>query len=268
MRQGGASADRASDAIWQEYRRTSSRELRNQLVLQHAPLVKFVALRVGSRLPGHIEIADLVSAGLIGLIDAIDRFDPARGVKFETYATLRIRGAILDDLRATDWVPRSVRAKLTALEARAATLTQELGRVPEVSELARSVGLDERQVELVRSAIPSAAVLSLDQSVGPSRDERATLADGLADASGAPGMDASEEINDLVKRASERIDRRSQAILRMSYEDGKTLAEIGRSLGVTESRVCQIRTKALRAVREQVRQLCLEDAALGLPVSA
>jgi RNA polymerase sigma factor for flagellar operon FliA len=157
---------------------------------------------------------------------------------------------------------------LTALEARAATLTQELGREPEVSELARSVGLDERQVELVRAAIPSPAVLSLDQSVGPSRDERATLADGLADASGDPGMDASEEINDLVKRASERIDRRSQAILRMSYEDGKTLAEIGRSLGVTESRVCQIRTKALRAVREQVRQLCLEDAALGLPVSA
>src|SRR5262245_22902869 len=220
------------EGIWRDYRQSPSRDLRNRLVLQYAPLVKYVALRMRSGLPPQVDTADLMSTGILGLMGAIERFDPERGTKFETYAVGRIRGAIVDELRATDWVPRSVRARTREIESATAVLSQELGREPDAVDLARKLGRSRRQVELVLAETRASSILSLEQerSVG---DDTVTLRDQLADVSSIAESAPSETISQYVTAGTARISSRAQAVLTMSYEEGRTLAEIGRILGVT-----------------------------------
>src|SRR5881628_1156831 len=149
--------------LWQEYKRTGDRALRDRLILTYAPLVKYVAGRLGSGLPAHVEEGDLVSYGLLGLIGAIERYDPERDVKFETYAIARIKGAIIDELRAMDWVPRSVRARARHIERAIAELEAKLHRAPTDEEIAAKLGLTEEELGDSLTDISRSSIAALDE---------------------------------------------------------------------------------------------------------
>ena len=249
------SDDGAPEALWARYKESGRRELRDQLILHYSPLVKYVAGRVAVGLPQNVEQADLVSYGIFGLIDAIDKFDPARGYKFETYAISRIKGSILDELRSIDWVPRSVRAKARSLEKAYAKLEANLHRNPSDEELADELGMTEDQLQTVLSQISFVGLVALDEmlSVGGDRGETLTLGDTIADAGDGPvGAYEVEETRQILAEAINRMPDREKVVLTLYYYEGLTLAEIGEVLGVTESRVCQIHTKAVLQLRSRI----------------
>src|SRR5215207_1623589 len=151
------------ERVWQEYRRTRDKDLRDRLIVNYAPLVKYVAGRLGGGLPAHVDEGDLVSYGLLGLIGAIERFDPAREIKFETYAISRIKGAIIDELRALDWVPRSVRSRARDIERAMLTLENKLRRPPTDAEIAGSIGITESEFQDSLTQISRTSVAALDE---------------------------------------------------------------------------------------------------------
>lgn len=240
------------ECLWIEYKQSGSAELRDQLILHYSPLVKYVAGRVAVGLPQNVEQADLFSYGVFGLIDAITKFDMSRGYKFETYAMARIKGAILDELRSTDWVPRSVRAKARAVERAYAKLEADLHRGPTDAELAEALGLDEEQFSSLLSQIFFVGLVALDEIVyvGVERNEPVTLGDSLADSSHGPmAIFEIEETRQALAEAIAHLPEREKVVLTLYYYEGLTLAEIGQVLGVTESRICQIHTKAVLHLR-------------------
>jgi RNA polymerase sigma factor for flagellar operon FliA len=243
--------------IWAEYKQHGTREARERLILHYAPLVKFVAGRVAAGLPQNIEQSDLVSYGIFGLIDAIDKFDPARGYKFETYAISRIKGAIIDELRSIDWVPRSVRAKARAIERAYSKLENELRRSPEDREVAAELGMSEEELATILSQISFVGIVALDELLSASADRSsgATVGDTIADRAHDP-VEAfeSEEMRHVLADAIGRMPDRERLVLTLYYYEGLTLAEIGAVLGVTESRVCQIHTKAIFQLRGRLSE--------------
>ncbi len=227
------------DTVWADYKATGDPELRNQLVLQYAPLVKYVAGRIRAGLPSSVESADLVSEGIFGLMDAIEKFDPERGWAFQTYAVPRIRGAIIDSIRSADWVPRSVRTRLRDIENARVALHHELGREPDDDELA---GRAEISVRDLREVLGKQTQLGL---VG--EDELYAIGDT------GPGIeDALEDegTRQLLMHAVRGLPERDQVVIALYFFEGLTLAEIGQVLGVTESRVSQLRSRATRLLRE------------------
>ncbi len=244
----------ATDDLWAEYKRTGSRALRDRLIVQYSPLVKYVAGRVSVGLPHTIEQSDLVSYGIFGLIDAIEKFDHERSIKFETYAITRVKGAIIDELRSIDWVPRSVRAKARAIEKAYAKLEAEQLRTPTDAEVARELGLSEDELQGQFSQISFVGIVALDEVLaGGERGESTTLGDTLADRRDGP-MQAFEveEMKQILAGAINRLGDREKIVLTLYYYEGLTLAEIGTVLGVTESRVCQIHTKAVLQLRSRM----------------
>jgi len=243
--------------IWADYKQHGTREARERLILHYAPLVKFVAGRVAAGLPQNIEQSDLVSYGIFGLIDAIDKFDPARGYKFETYAISRIEGAIIDELRSIDWVPRSVRAKARAIERAYSKLENELRRSPEDREVATELGMSEDELATILSQISFVGIVALDELLSASADRSggATVGDTIADRTNNP-VEAfeSEEMRHVLADAINRMPDRERLVLTLYYYEGLTLAEIGSVLGVTESRVCQIHTKAIFQLRGRLSE--------------
>jgi RNA polymerase sigma factor for flagellar operon FliA len=239
--------------LWREYKTESAPSARERLILHYSPLVKFVAGRVAAGLPQSIEQADLVSYGIFGLIDAIDKFDPGRGFKFETYAISRIKGAIIDELRSIDWVPRSVRAKARAIERAYSKLENELKRTPDDREIAGELGMSEPELNQVLSQVSFVGLVALDELLaagGGDRTGGTTLADTISDRAHDP-VEAFEigEMKHLLADAINRMPERERFVLTLYYYEGLTLAEIGGVLGVTESRVCQIHTKAILQLR-------------------
>jgi RNA polymerase sigma factor for flagellar operon FliA len=242
--------------LWDDYKRTGSREARDRLIVHYSPLVKFVAGRVSVGLPQNIEQADLVSYGIFGLIDAIDKFDPDRGIKFETYAINRIKGAIIDELRSIDWVPRSVRAKARAVEKAMAKLEAELHRAPTDAELAAELGISEDELQQVFNQISFVGLVALDEMLGGGeRGDATTLGDTIPDKGEGPvAAFEVEEMKQLLADAINRMGEREKIVLTLYYYEGLTLAEIGEVLGVTESRVCQIHTKAVLQLRARMTE--------------
>jgi RNA polymerase sigma factor for flagellar operon FliA len=244
-----------TERLWSDYKFSADPAVREQLILQYSPLVKYVAGRLAVGLPQNVEQSDLVSYGIFGLIDAIEKFDPARGYKFETYAIARIRGSILDELRSIDWVPRSVRAKARALEKAYAKLEGQLHRTPTDEELAAELDLTDDQLQTTLSQISFVGLVALDEmlSVGGDRGESLTLVDTIADSGEGP-VDAYEveEMKHMLSAAIVRMPEREKTVLSLYYYEGLTLAEIGKALGVTESRVCQIHTKAVLQLRSKI----------------
>ncbi len=240
--------------MWADYKRSGDRDARNRLVLNYAPLVKFVAGRLASGLPHTIEQADLVSYGMFGLINAIDRFDPDLGPKFETYAVTRIRGAILDELRSVDWVPRSLRAKSRAVQKAYSNLEGDLGRNPTDAEVAKELGITEAALADIFTKISFFGLVALDETMsGSSDDDRLTVGDTIADGGPSPTAALEErEDRELLHRAIGRLPEREQLVLNLYYFENFTLAEIGQALAVTESRVCQIHTKAVIRLRSKL----------------
>jgi len=244
--------DGGTARLWVEYKKSGERRLRDQLIVLYSPLVKYVAARVAVGLPQHVDGADLVSYGIIGLIDAIDRFSPDRQVKFETYAIPRIRGAIIDELRAIDWVPRSVRAKARAVEQAYASLEATLLRTPTDAEVAAELDMSESDLQDILRQISFVGVAALDEvfMVGGDRTDRTTLGDTIPDAAAGPvALFEDKESKEILAQAIMQLGERERTVLSLYYYEGLTLAEIGEILGVTESRVCQIHTKAVLQLR-------------------
>jgi len=242
-------------ALWTEFKATASGEARERLILHYAPLVKYVASRVATGLPASVEQADLVSYGMFGLIDALTKFEPARGNKFETYAIPRIKGAIIDELRAMDWVPRSVRFKAREIEKAVADLESMLKRAPAEKEVAERLGVTVSELHDVINQISFVSVLALDEllSVGNDRGEQVSLLDTLADKGTDPTLGVEgQETRALLAGAINSLSEREKIVVTLYYFEGLTLAEIGDILGVTESRVCQIHTKAVNQLRLQL----------------
>jgi RNA polymerase sigma factor for flagellar operon FliA len=249
--------DDALAAIWHAFKSTADIDARERLILHYAPLVKYVASRVATGLPASVDQADLVSYGMFGLIDALQKFEPGRGNKFETYAIPRIRGAIIDELRAMDWVPRSVRFKQREIEKALTDLESMLKRQPTDAELAARLGMSLRELHEVITQISFVSVLALDEtvSVGADRGEKVSLVDTLADKGLDPSTGVeSQETRSLLAAAINELSEREKIVVTLYYFEGLTLAEIGEILGVTESRVCQIHTKAVGVLRGQMTE--------------
>jgi RNA polymerase sigma factor for flagellar operon FliA len=242
------------DRLWAAYKEDGRRELRDQLIVHYSPLVKYVAGRVATGLPQNVDQADLVSYGIFGLIDAIEKFDLDRGFKFETYAIARIKGNILDELRSIDWVPRSVRAKARALEKAYSKLEGQLHRTPTDTELAGELDLTDEQLQTTLGQISFTGLVALDEMLsGGDRGDSITLGDTIAD--GGLGPVAAyevEEMRQILADAINRLPEREKTVLTLYYYEGLTLAEIGSILGVTESRVCQIHTKSVIQLRSRL----------------
>jgi RNA polymerase sigma factor for flagellar operon FliA len=248
-----AAVDAAIAALWQEFKETGDGQLRERLILHYSPLVKYVAGRVGVGLPPNIEQADLVSYGIFGLIDAIVKFDITRAIKFETYAISRIKGAIIDELRAIDWIPRSVRYKAREVEKAYAALESRLHRTPTEPEVAEELGISLEELHAIFSQVSFVNVIALDEllNVGGERGDKLSLVDTLEDTKAEDPVQAfeTEETKYLLARAINTLPEREKIVVTLYYYEGLTLAEIGQVLGVTESRICQMHTKAVLQLR-------------------
>lgn len=238
---------------WTDYKQSASPARREQLILHYAPLVSIVASKVAMRLPASVEHADLASYGMFGLIDAIEKFEPLREIKFETYASTRIRGAIIDELRAADWVPRLVRSKARALDRAAGELEAELHRAPTEAELAARLEIPVVELRSIYTQISNANLVALDEllNVGPDRGDQVPLLDRLQ--IGQPEDPESnfeqKETRFLLSRALELLGDREKIVVVLYYYECMTLLEIGQVLGVTESRVSQMHTAAMMRLR-------------------
>ena len=242
--------------LWVAYHGEGDKDARDKLIVHYSPLVKYVAGRVSVGLPSNVEQADLVQYGMFGLIDAIDKFDTERGIKFETYAISRIRGAIIDELRSYDWVPRSVRAKARMVERAYSTLEHKLGRTPADAEVAEELGISDKEFQQIFAQISFVGLVALDELIGlgGEKGDNLTLGDTLADTGGQDPTAAFEveELRHLLAEAINRLPEREKIVITLYYYEGLTLAEIGQVLAVTESRVCQMHTKAVLMLRSRM----------------
>ncbi len=246
-------AEEALQQLWRDFKDTGEQSLRERLILHYSPLVKYVAGRVGVGLPPNIEQADLVSYGIFGLIDAIEKFDLERAIKFETYAISRIRGAIIDELRSIDWIPRSVRYKAREVERAYAALEAKLHRTPTEPEVADEMGITLDELHTIFSRVSFVNVVALDEllNVGGEKGDKLSLVDTLEDTKAEDPVAAfeSEETKYLLAKAINHLPEREKIVVTLYYYEGLTLAEIGQVLGVTESRICQMHTKAVLQLR-------------------
>ena len=244
--------------LWMDYVDSREGALRDRLILHYAPLVKYVAGRVGSGLPAHVEQADLVSYGTFGLIDAISRYEPSREIKFESYAMARIRGAIIDELRNTDWIPRSVRMKARQFERTVADLEAKLHRTPSDEEVAEAMEMDVDEIRKFLGQLSLVNVVALDEMLGDDDGGGSPrLGDTLQDSSALDPQAMAEhgEARQLLARAVEQLPEREKVVVSLYYFEGLTLADIGRVLGVTESRICQLHTKAVLHLRTKLADI-------------
>ena len=248
-----AEIESAIAVLWRDYKATGEERLRERLILHYSPLVKYVAGRVGVGLPSNIEQADLVSYGIFGLIDAIQKFDIERAIKFETYAISRIKGAIIDELRSIDWIPRSVRFKAREVEKAYAALEAKLHRTPTEAEVAGELGIGLDDLHTIFSQVSFVNVVALDEllTAGGEKGDKLSLVDTLEDTKAEDPVQAfeSEETKYLLAKAINTLPEREKVVVTLYYYEGLTLAEIGQVLGVTESRICQMHTKAVLQLR-------------------
>jgi RNA polymerase sigma factor for flagellar operon FliA len=251
--------------LWRRYKRDGEERARERLVIAYSPLVKYVSGRMASGLPAHVEEADLISYGLGGLISAIERFELEREIKFETYAITRIKGAIIDELRSLDWVPRSVRARARAIERANAKLEHKLQRAPTDDEMADELEMSVSDFQDALLQISNSTVAALDElwTVSDASGDQVSLLDTLQDP-GAPDpaavMDATD-LKDRIADAIARLPEREKLVVALYYYENLTLREIGEVLGVTESRVSQLHTKAVLRLRGRMSDENIGDAA-------
>ncbi len=238
--------------LWTDFRQTGDQNARDRLILNYSPLVKYVAGRLGAGLPAHVEESDLVSYGLIGLIGAIERFDPTREIKFETFAISRIRGAIIDELRALDWVPRSVRSRAREIERAIGQLEAQLHRAPTDEEIAKKLDITFDELEESLDEISRSSIVALDELwTVTSTGDQISLIDTLED---PDSIDPQRNLTDIelrqaIAEAISSLPEREKIVVTLYYYEELTLREIGDVLGVTESRVSQLHTKAMLRLR-------------------
>jgi RNA polymerase sigma factor for flagellar operon FliA len=244
------------DELWLEYRRTRDPKIRETFIKQYSPLVKYVAGKVAVGMPHNVEFDDLVGFGVFGLLDAIDKFDPDKNVKFKTYAVTRIRGAIFDELRSIDWVPRSVRQKTREVEDAIGSLEARLGRTATDQEIAGALGMNEDEYLKTMMKISGTSIISIHE-VWYSGDEndKVSIADSIeSPPSLNPEVIAErDEVKRVIVEAINELPEKEKKILVLYYFEDLTLKEIGQVLDVTESRVSQLHTKAILRLRSKLK---------------
>jgi len=232
----------------------------DKLVVEYAPLIKYIALRIAKRLPPHIEVDDLISSGVLGLIDAIEKFDPSRGAQFKTYAEFRIRGSIMDELRALDWIPRSVRQKVNQMQGVCQKLEHKLGRAAADDEVSEAMGVSIEEYHDIVNHSSNMPMLSLDDLGLGSKDERKSLLDCLAGSKDA-NPQTYVRLNELKKTIAKAIDslqEKERLMVSLYYYEELTMKEIGEVLDITESRVSQIHSKAVLKLKLKLKKLMTE----------
>ena len=241
--------------LWHAHKREGQQSARDELILHYAPLVHVVAGRIASTAPSHVDRSDLVSYGVFGLIDAVEKFEPDRGIRFETYAIARIKGHILDELRSFDWVPRSVRAKARAIDSALGLLQAELHRSPTDAELACALGMSEAELQRALAQVALVNLVTFDSALsaaveGDRRADRRRRARGRRRRPGRPGRARRDPAGP--GRRDRGAPRPRAEVVSLYYFDDLTLAEIGYVLGVTESRACQIHSKVVAQLRRRL----------------
>ncbi len=227
---------------------------REDIILRYAPLIKIIANRLLMRMPPQIDISDIINSGIVGLIDAIDKFDTSKGVQFKTYAEFRIRGAILDNLRAMDWVPRSVRKNATRLEKAYAEIEKKLNRPGTDEEIAEALNIDLNQFYDLVAQASGISLLSLDM-LSQHEDPRLKLIDCITDSESNPFFQVKQsEIQSIIARAIEQLPEKEKCIVSLYYYEDLTMKEISAVLDLTESRVSQLHTKAVIKLRVKLQE--------------
>jgi len=249
---------KTEEELWQEYRKTRDPKIREAFIKQYAPLVKYVAGRVAVGMPNNVEFDDLVGFGVFGLIDAIEKYDTEKNVKFKTYAVTRIRGAIFDELRLIDWVPRSVRQKTREVETTISSLEAQLGRTASDQEIASAMGLDESEYLKVIQKISGTSIISLnDLWYSGDENDKVSIGDSIESPSSLNPdvMVVNDEIRRVIVDAINELPEKEKKILVLYYYEDLTLKDIGRVLQVTESRVSQLHTKAVLHLRSKLTNI-------------
>ena len=244
-------------SLWRQFSTNKDdKALRDRLIRTYAPLVKYVAGRLGSGLPAHVDEGDLVSYGLLGLIGAIERFDPNRDIKFETYAIARIKGSIIDELRAMDWVPRSVRSRARDIERAIGELERKLMRAPTDEEISEKLGVTVDDLNESLSEIGRSSIAALDElwTISSTGGDQVALIDTIEDTQGPEPQTelAQTELKEALGEAIARLPEREKLVVTLYYYEELTLREIGEVLGVTESRVSQLHTKAILRLKARL----------------
>lgn len=244
------------EQLWRSYREHPTAAKREQLILRYAPLVKYVAGRMAVGMPSNVDRGDLTSYGMFGLMDAIEKFDVETGYRFQTYAVQRIRGAIVDELRSMDWVPRSVRRKAREIEKAIARLQTELGRPPDDAELAAALEITTETLADHLAQISMTSVGALDAALTGTDGNAIRVVDTVADEDTLRPEQHIDELamRELLMEAMNRITEREQQVLALYYFEGLTLSQIGEIIGVTESRVSQIHSKAILTLRSHIER--------------
>ena len=242
--------------LWRRYKADGDETARERLVLAYSPLVKYVAGRMASGLPSHVDEGDLISYGLEGLIKAVARFDPGRQIKFETFAITRIKGQIIDELRSLDWVPRSVRAKARLIERANMRLEHKLQRAPTDHEMAEALEMSVEDFNSSLVQISNSSLVALDElwTLSDSSGDQVSLLDTIQDPDAIDPVNAmtQTEVKDRLAGAIERLPEREKLVVALYYYENLTLREIGEVLGVTESRVSQLHTKAILRLKSRL----------------
>ncbi len=231
--------------------------LREQIVLEHAPLIRYIVNRIAVRLPSHIDLDDLHNTGVIGLMDAIEKYDPDKNCKFKTYAEFRIKGAILDQLRSLDWVPRSVRQKGRKLERAYGEVEQRLGRSANEDEVADSLGLQLDKFHELLNQVRGISLVNLEElrGAGPDGDRSGSYADVVEDvnAENPYGNLKLQQVKQIVADTIGTLPEKERLVISLYYYEDLNMKEIGNILGITESRVCQIHTKSVLRLRSKLK---------------
>ncbi|MCR5217235.1 RNA polymerase sigma factor WhiG [Treponema sp.] len=250
--------EQTEDELWKEYKKTKAPAIRDKIIRQYMPLVKYVAGKVSTGMPDSVEFDDLVGFGQFGLLDAINKFDPDKNVKFKTYAVTRIRGAIFDELRELDWVPRSVRQKSREIEDTIVELEARLGRTASDSEIAKAMGVTEKEYQDAVMKVSGTSVLSLNDVWYSGDDsEHMSLADSIESPSSLnPDVIVErEEVRKIIIQAINELPENEKMVIVLYYHEDLTFKEIGQVLDVSESRISQLHTKANLRLRAKLTSM-------------
>jgi len=246
------------DKLWQEYKETDSKIAKDKLLVEYAYLVKYITNRLILNLPSSVDRNDIISSGIMGLIKAVETFDPDRGFKFETYAGHKIRGAILDELRALDWVPRSVRQKSRELQRVYARLENQLGRVPYDDEICEEMKISLKEFEDLLTEVTPTTIISLEESMPDRRNDSKEIR--IIETIENPGSDnplkelGFNELKKILKETIANLPEKEKLVIALYHYEELTLKEIGAVLDITESRVSQIHSKAVIKLRAKLMQ--------------
>jgi RNA polymerase sigma factor FliA len=239
--------------LWKQYRENGSRQAKDKILAEYTSLVKYTAQRIALNLPKSVELDDLIGSGVFGLIKAVETFDPELGFKFETFATHKIRGAILDELRAMDWVPRSVRQKSRSVQQAYARLEQQLGRMPYDDEVAMELGLSMAEFEELLSDVAPTTIVSLEEQLPDRGGDSKSLSviDTIEDPAGSNPLKelGQQEVKRILKETISELPEKEKLVVALYHYEELTLKEIGEVLGITESRVSQIHSKCMLKLR-------------------